>query len=285
MTADLLDRRCLGALQPVDAATGTPVGRRLALSGANLRLVPTASGLYAITFARGFEQYVDAFDPVPSTPAPGTRSFRVDVWDPLGLFLPRALTIALPRATTPGADSVFEPIRIPMYRAPRASLSTNWGAVYGSILPGPDGKVPAAQIRVVRESNGEVLGTGLNVTFSRDEAAAAVLSLPPELQRETLRNLPSARTVGDFCVPIVGLPLSSWSEEPPLEEGEDPEVHDVFASDVSVRLHFHPVVGETVPVDPGNPTGPAPSENRSPVISVAPGRHVDAGAFELVVQS
>ncbi len=285
MTRDLLDRRYLGGILPVDAATGTPVGRALALNAERLKLVRTISGVYAISAAAGFEEYTESLDAPDVDPGDlEDPHYRVNVWDPRGDYLPRALTVDLPRAAS-GPDAVFEPIIVRMYRAPKADISGNWGVVFGRILADGDGKVPAALIRVVRERDGEVLASGMNVSLGADEAPALLARLSESERAETLRNLPSARTLGDFCLPVVGLPLSSWSEEePPLNpEGEEPVVHDVFASDVSVRLHFYPIAGGALPVDPGDPEGPAESENRSALISVAPGRRVNAGTFQLVV--
>ena len=61
-----LDHRCLGAVEFVDAITGTRIREPLKLQSERLRLRANASALYAIHWAQGLEPHLEVFEQINS---------------------------------------------------------------------------------------------------------------------------------------------------------------------------------------------------------------------------
>ena len=182
--SETVDRRYLGALKCIDRAAGFHLTRLLRLSSNDLEFIRNRSSLYVIKNARGLEHHLDAFDAAPDSPAVGTLSFDVDVVDPSLRYLPRRITVALPRDADPantGTDgSLFRPIEVPLYPSPGANLAANWTAVRVSLTREAAGSTPVpvagALLRVIRNSDDAVLSSGL--TDERGEGLVIVPGIP-----------------------------------------------------------------------------------------------------------
>ncbi len=92
MRMESVDSRALAALRFLDGETALPLSHPLSLSGAAVRMVRNASGLYALTEAPGFEDYTSRFQ-APPQPAPTPVSFPLSVVDPTGRHLPRSFSV------------------------------------------------------------------------------------------------------------------------------------------------------------------------------------------------
>lgn len=235
MASFVVADRVLAALRFVDIATGASIGLPLVLNGSpgGPRVLTSSNrrGLHVITWATGFDDYVAAFDPPPSEPPAGTVSVGVEVRDPSGTYLPRQLSVALPRELDRTAsDSVFEPITVALFRSPRATRSRNWAMIRVRLLAGAtDDPVPAALLRVVHDPAGarEVLGFGMSVVADPE-------ALRIERQRAGHARWVhfAERHVGEASVPVVGLSGQIWAV------GDDEEV---VLSDIAAALEVVPM--------------------------------------------
>ena len=190
MIHERVERRVLGAVRFVDAATLLPVLEPLVVDA--VRVTPNArptrvrwlrnrSGCYAIADVPGLEAHRDAFANPPDTPASG--SVRVDfaVRDPARRYLARRGRIDLPRDAAPEdageSESLFRIVDVPMYRAPAAAFRASWAVVRASV-PGDtaDAGLGGALIRIARaDTPNDVLARGL--TDDRGEALVIVTGL------------------------------------------------------------------------------------------------------------
>lgn len=171
---DLVDRRILGLIRPLDAVTGRPIDRALAVSGAGLGLMRTRSGGYAITSARGLEGHAGVFDRPPGVPVAGSLPFTVTIDDPAHGYLPRTAAIALPRAFDPALNirDLQTPIDVAM--APSAARLPGPGAaaVLAVVTDQTGAPVRGALVEILPEGGGPRLAWA--VTHDRGEALAAV---------------------------------------------------------------------------------------------------------------
>lgn len=126
-----LERRVLGALEFVSAATGARVAGPLSIAADGLTTRRNASGLVVLWSASGLEAHNDAFLTPPATPVPKTVGFDLEIADPAHRYLPRRAHIDLPRkaATTADTDSVLVPIRIALMPAPDTAMAPAWTAL------------------------------------------------------------------------------------------------------------------------------------------------------------
>jgi hypothetical protein len=235
MASIVLTHRVLAGLRFVDIATGAPIELPLVLRGApggpRLHTSPNRRGVHVITWAEGFDDYVDAFDPPLAQPALGEVPVVIEVRDPSGTYLPRELSVALPREVDPASnDGVFQPIRVALLRSPRATRSRNWAMIRVRLLAGlTDDPVPAALLRVVHDPEGArvVLGFGMSVVAD------------PEARRIERERTGQARWVhfaerhiGEASVPVVGLSSQIWAV------GDDEQV---VLSDIAAALEVVPM--------------------------------------------
>lgn len=186
------DRRVLGALRFLDAATNAPLQRRLRIeSSPQARFTRNRSGLYVITAAAGLAAYTSLFERQPEQPdekAVPFESIALDltVRDPAEEYLPRLAACRLPRRSNlprPGEPfppnwkpgPLFSPVDIPMFRAPAAPTAPNWAVVHAWVANAASRKpLPGALLRVLR--NGRPVALGL--ADERGEALVAVPGLP-----------------------------------------------------------------------------------------------------------
>lgn len=120
-----VERRVLGALEFVSAATGARVAGPLTIEADGLTTRRNASGLVVLWSARGLEAHDEAFSEPPGTPAVASVGFDLDIADPSHRYLPRRARIELPRkaAGESDPDSVLVPIRIPLMPAPATPVA------------------------------------------------------------------------------------------------------------------------------------------------------------------
>lgn len=218
-----LEWRVLGALRPIDGTTGIGLRGRLEITGAGARIARNRSGLYVIHEWSRLASHAAVFEAPPDMPAPGSERLEITLRDPVGRYLPRLASIALPRdPQAVGADSLFVPVDVPLYPSAASGLGTNWTAVRASITDNADGAaLGGALLRVV--------------------AGTSVLA----------RGMSDWR--GEALVPVVGVPVTTWSE--------DEEAVVVTSIAATIEVYFDPAVGTRTPiadVRAGRPPAAAP---------------------------
>lgn len=208
-----IEDRVLCALRCVDAATGAAIPRALdvrPLATPAPRLLRNRSGLFVVSSWQPLADHAAAFAAPPAAPAPGTVPLVLAISDPLGHYLPRLARVPLPRDPDPAAaDGLFVPVDVPMFAAAAAPVGTNWALVRTSLRTPGGEALGGALLRVRR--NGQVLARGLSDWR------------------------------GEALVPVVGVPVTTFSEE----EGA------VVASEIEVALEaaFDPATGTRTPLD------------------------------------
>ena len=204
--------RVLAALRPVDGTTGMALRSPLEVSGAGARIARNRSGLYVIHEWSRLPSHAAAFEAPPDLPAVGSEQLEITLRDPVGGYLPRLAMIDLPRDPQAGAnspDSLFVALDIPLYPSAAAGLGTNWTAVRASVTDNADGAaLGGALLRVV--------------------AGATVLA----------RGMSDWR--GEALVPVVGVPVTTWSED------ENAVVVTSIAA--TVEVYFDPALGTRTPI-------------------------------------
>ncbi|HQZ02048.1 MAG TPA: hypothetical protein PL024_10660 [Thauera sp.] len=202
--------RVLGALRPVDGTTGMALRGALEVSATGARILRNRSGLYVIQDWSRLATHTAAFDAPPDLPVPGSELLEIVLRDPIGRYLPRRASIALPRDPGAiGAASLFVAVDVPLYPSAAAGLGTNWTAVRASITDNADGAaLGGALLRVVTGS--EVLARGMSDWR------------------------------GEALVPVVGVPVTTWSED------EDAVVVTSIAA--IVEVYFDPALGTRTPI-------------------------------------
>lgn len=178
MTLETVDRRVLGALRLVDAATNLRIRSPLTLQAPGVVFRQNGSGLWIIRHVPGFETYEADFDLTQPAPPIGSVAVQVTVRDPLGDYLARSVTIQLPRDPNPAnagqATSLFRPMDVPMYLAPAAPTASAWALVRASVRAQSTNRpLGGALLRVVRISDNTRLALGLS-----DERGEALVPIP-----------------------------------------------------------------------------------------------------------
>jgi hypothetical protein len=171
--------RVLGALRLVDATTRVPIERGLRVDAPGARLVRNRSGLYVIRQWDVLAAHQSEFLAPPALPAAGSQSLALSVADPAGDYLAVAAQVPLPRNADPAqadaADSLFQPIVVPLYPSASAPVGANWAVLRVSLTETASGDaLGGALVRV--QSNGNVLARGL--TDWRGEALVPVVGVP-----------------------------------------------------------------------------------------------------------
>jgi hypothetical protein len=167
---DLIDRRVLGAVRFVDAATATGVVEGLSVQSAQAALRRNFSGLWVIWNAAGLEAHTVAFVAAPPTPALGSIAVQISVSDAARRYLPRNATIHLP------LDPV-QAIDVKLYRAPSSAISPGWAVIRAHVKnAATNNPLPGALLRVVRTADKVVLARGMS--DERGEALVVVPGIP-----------------------------------------------------------------------------------------------------------
>jgi hypothetical protein len=176
-----LEHRVLGAVRFVDSATDREVPGPLELAAVEgrARFVRSRSGVQVLWSWSELDAHAAAFPSPPAAPAVGSLPFRFDVRDPSGVYLPRRVTLDLPRDPDPARrddpDSLFQPAVVSLYRSPAAPTGTNWAVVRTTVLDEDTGDhLGGTLLRVTR--NGQILARGL--TDGRGEGVLPVVGIP-----------------------------------------------------------------------------------------------------------
>lgn len=183
-----LERRVLGALRCVDATTGAPLDIPLRLDApADVRIQRNRSGIFVVHAWAPLAAHTAAFASAPATPLPGTHLLTLRLSDPLGGYLPRVVSMALPRDADPAHaaqnGSLFRPQEVAMYPSSNARVGANWAALSVSLF---------------EIGSGDALGGVLLRVLNGAEVIA--------------RGLSDWR--GEALVPVAGIPVTTWSTEP-----------------------------------------------------------------------
>jgi hypothetical protein len=226
-TLERVDRRVLGAVRLLDAATGRPIARPLTVAADGVRFLRQREGFYVITEAPGLGEHRRSFEEPPPDPPVGSAPIeRLRIEDPLGQYLPRLARIPLPRAPHPaaGEPDLFEPEPIAMLLAPTASPRLDWGGWRAS----------------VRQA-------GASVAAVRGALLVLVWATPGGTPVRA-RGMSDER--GEALVPVPGLPVSRAADGP-----GDPPLTATTTATLSVFL----TPDQPWPVDPdGLEAGAAP---------------------------
>jgi hypothetical protein len=203
--------RVLGALRFVDATTRATIDRALQVEAPGASLVRNRSGLYVVRHWDGLAAHESEFLAPPATPAPGSLALTLSVTDPEGGYLPMAAQLHLPRQADPAhaddPDSLFQPAVVPLFPSSSAPVGANWAVLRVSLTETASGDALGGALLRVR-SNGDVLGRGLSDWR------------------------------GEALVPVVGVPVTTFSE--------DPEAVVISQINVTLEAAFDPASGSRV---------------------------------------
>jgi len=180
MLIERVEQRVLGALQLVDRVTQTPVIRAIKITAERATLVRNRRGYYVITQADGLEAHGAAFETPPTTPALAANEYDFVIEDRQKRYLPRLLTLRLPRDPDPthrdNSNSLFRPQDVAMYPASTAPLSHNWSTVRVAVDQVGSSPVRGALIRIIDPTEDTLLASG--ISDERGEALVIVPGVP-----------------------------------------------------------------------------------------------------------
>ncbi len=181
------EQRVLAALRCVDATTGATIGRALHLQGERARVLRNRSGLYVLTQVQGLEAVEASFALQPALEGPPPAPLQLALTDPAGQYLPRWLSLPLPRQADPSraaqAGSLFQSVDVPMYPAASAPTAHHW-----SVL----------RLTVSERSSKDLLGGALVLARQGSQVLARALS--------------DGR--GEVLLAVPGVPVTTWSTQP-----------------------------------------------------------------------
>jgi len=180
---DRVDRRYHGALRFIDATSGGEVSAALTVRSPNAKLFRNRSGYYVIDRVAGLEAHQTVFSEQPGLPAVGSIRLALAISDAQGHYLPRRASVSLPRDPDPahavGAQSLFQPADIELFRSPAAPVSPNWSVIRASIVSQNSGVgLPGVLLRVTKESGGSEIVLGRGLSDGRGEALVAIRGIP-----------------------------------------------------------------------------------------------------------
>jgi hypothetical protein len=201
--AEVVGRRILGAIRPLDAVTGAPIRTMLKLSGPGLAFQRTRTGAYAIIGAAGLEAHAGAFEAPPATPPAEALAFAVEIEDPDRRYLPAVTAIRLPRPWDPanGVRDLMEPIGVALAPSAARDLAPAWAGLLAVVRDEASNSVRGALVEVFPA--GATTGRlGWGLTESRGQALAAVPGLPFMRDVENDPNDPEDDTVVTADTPV-----------------------------------------------------------------------------------
>lgn len=176
-----LDRRVLGALELRRAATGERITTPMEIASASLGFVRNRSGLHVINALNPrkpdeilLAAHLKAFEKAPDVPPTHDVEFDIVITDPIGRYLPRMVTITLPRGAQTG-----EPITVDMALSSTAPVGQNWSGIRASLLratTGGDVPLAGARVTLLRDSDDTELGSG--IADERGEVLALAVGIP-----------------------------------------------------------------------------------------------------------
>ncbi len=181
-----LDRRVLGAIRFLDAATELPVRRPLHIEGDGIRLIRNRSHDYVIHRAAGLETHLDQFESPPAAPELGSLELELTVSDPSRHYLTQRVSLALPRDPDPAnaasPDSLFQPIPVPLYPSSVLAVGGNWSVLrlavsQPPVAPASEGEpIAGALVRVVRQEDSQIIARGMS--DARGQALIIIPGIP-----------------------------------------------------------------------------------------------------------
>ncbi len=230
-----VDTRVLGALRFVDAGTGTDIVTPLTLRAleGSARFVRNRSGLHVIAQWSALAAHGASFTEPPATPAVASLPLPIAVRDETGRYLPRRVSVALPRDADPAhaadAGSLFRPLTVPLYAASASTTGANWSVLRATVREAATGDALGGALLRVRR-NGTVMARGL--TDGRGEALVPLVGVP----RQTVGQDDQAVVVDEITVSVEAifdpasgtrLPAAALAAgaRPPVPE-VDPDVLD-----------------------------------------------------------
>lgn len=180
LAPDLLDRRALALLQLVDP-TGLPLVVPASLRGPGIKTVAKSGGRWALLEAENLTDYTQAFRTAPGAPANLSVEAVIDIKTQASNFLPRRVTLELPRDPDPAnrdqPDSVFQPVTIALPAAPDCAIPATASAVRVTVRKAGDGRRVANALVRVRSDNGQFAAQSL--TDPAGEALVIIPDFPP----------------------------------------------------------------------------------------------------------
>ena len=182
-----VESRVLGAVRFFDATSGMTIKTPLnILAPPESKIIRNRSGLYVVHQYAPLQAHTESFISPPEAPPIASLALVLSVEDPAGVYLSRSAEIRLPRDPSPenvaAAGSLFRQIDVELYRAPTAPVGVNWAVL---------------RVNVVERDSGDALGGALLRVMRNGETLA--------------RGMTDWR--GEALVPIVGIPITTWSED------------------------------------------------------------------------
>lgn len=185
MMTEQSDRRILAAIRCVDGITLRPIQASLQLSALGSRFIRNRSGDYILLTAPGFESYSHTFrlETLAATPPPTTLD--ITLIDPIGCYLPRKFSLALPRpADSAAADGLFKTLNVPLYPSPLASKNPGWAVLRTRIVNATRQPLPWTLIEIIP-------------TVVQSSQSATILA--------------QADWRGEALIIVPGIPVSTWA--------------------------------------------------------------------------
>lgn len=185
---ETVDRRIFGAVELIDDLSGDRVSAPLQVSAPGLGLLRNRLGLWVIREVPGQDGYTRAFDDPPARPP--RSDFRFEVQDAGERFLPRAVTLPLPRwLPTPQdaegdpvaeADDARRPVALRLYPGAAAVLRPGWTVLRLRLHLPAEPAIGLANV-LVEATPPAALALPLRRTLTdrRGEALIAIPGVPP----------------------------------------------------------------------------------------------------------
>jgi hypothetical protein len=175
---DLLDRRALAWLRPVDVY-GRPVSSLMRIVGRRVTAIRKKDGTIAVLAADGFDDYTASFL-APTSPAVGSKHIALDIDSASGEVAARRYDLTLPRDPDPAkADkpgSLFQSVAVEMLPGAGARLTGSACALRVTVRRKSDKKLVENALVRAQTEDGQFSARGL--TDSRGEAVLIFPSLP-----------------------------------------------------------------------------------------------------------
>jgi hypothetical protein len=177
----ILDRRALGAIELLDAATKERITAPVQLQSDALGFVQNRSGLHVINSLRAvtnsqklLAEHLNNFLDAPANLADSALNFNIIISDPKGRYVTRNLTVSLPQGA-----AVNTIIQVTLYPSASAPIGRNWSGIRGTFTQASSaGPVPlqGARVTLLRDVDSVVLGRGY--TDQRGEVLAVAVGIP-----------------------------------------------------------------------------------------------------------
>jgi hypothetical protein len=194
MIVEIVDRRVLGAVVFIDATTHLRVISPLRVDSEGGTLIRNNRGLYVIRSANGLDAYTDSFQQQPSPPAPGavaleTVPVQLTITDPQFDYVPRRVTIRLPRdpasANAAEENSLFRPVQVPLFPSPAAQTASGWAVIRATVTDEATGSLLPFSLLRVRTTGVGARTLAMGLADNRGEALVAVPGIPVTTFGET----------------------------------------------------------------------------------------------------